>query len=85
MEPIRGARRSGFKGAMVGLGKGVIGLVLKPVAGTFDLVTLTARGLANTPKTVYLKLGSIFKKKVRTPRGCVPIEPYLEEVQVEGW
>ena len=85
LEPIRGGRERGFKGAMIGLGKGILGLVVKPVAGTLDLVTLTARGLANTPKTIYLKLSNVFKRKVRTPRGGVPIEPYLEQVSIEGW
>ncbi len=62
IEPIKGGKRSGFKGAMVGIGKGMVGLVVRPVAGTLDLVTLTARGIANTPKTIYLNLDSIFKK-----------------------
>ncbi len=79
MDPIRGAKQGGFSGAMVGFGKGLVGLVMKPVAGTLDLVTLTARGIANTPKTVYLKLGKVFKKKEKLPRSTVPIEPYLED------
>ncbi len=54
-----------MQGAMVGVGKGIVGLVMKPVAGTLDLVTLTARGVANTPTTIYLKVGSLFKKKAK--------------------
>eukprot|EP00826_Nyctotherus_ovalis_P026173 TRINITY_DN2043_c0_g1_i12.p1 TRINITY_DN2043_c0_g1~~TRINITY_DN2043_c0_g1_i12.p1 ORF type:complete len:366 (+),score=121.53 TRINITY_DN2043_c0_g1_i12:787-1884(+) len=77
-EPIRGGSKSGFTGAIKGVGKGMIGLVLKPVHGTLDLVTLTARGITNTPKTVYLKVSSIFKKKVRKPRSTVPVTPYQE-------
>lgn len=79
-EPIRGGSKSGFTGAIKGVGKGMIGLVLKPVHGTLDLVTLTARGITNTPKTVYLKVSSIFKKKVRKPRSTIPVTPYIENV-----
>jgi len=63
VEPVKGAQKSGFKGAMAGLGKGMIELVLKPVAGTLDLVTLTARGIANTPTTIYLSINGMIKKK----------------------
>lgn len=63
VEPLEGAKRDGMKGAFMGFGKGIVGLVLKPVAGTLDLFTLTARGIANTPTTVYLKVNSILKKK----------------------
>ena len=38
-EPVRGAKKGGIKGGAVGLGKGMLGLVCKPVAGTIDLVT----------------------------------------------
>lgn len=49
MEPLRGAKKGGFKGGAVGFGKGILGLVCKPVAGTIDLVTYTVRGIGNTP------------------------------------
>ena len=78
MEPIKGGKKNGFTGVIKGLGKGIVGLVLKPVAGTLDLVTLTARGLTNTPKTIYLKLNSVFKKKPKEPRSVIPVAPYLE-------
>lgn len=38
-QPIRGAKADGMKGATRGVGKGVLGLVCKPVAGTLDFVT----------------------------------------------
>jgi len=41
-EPYIGARKKGAKGLAVGVGKGVIGLVAKPVGGTVGLVGLTA-------------------------------------------
>lgn len=79
LKPIQGARKEGFTGAIKGFGKGLIGLVLKPVAGTIDLVTLTARGLANTPKTIYLNLSNLFKKKPREVRKYTPITPFIEK------
>lgn len=63
MDPIKGGKKRGLKGAVRGFGKGMVGLVMKPVAGTLDLVTLTIRGIANTPTTIYLKLNSVFKEK----------------------
>ena len=39
LEPIRGAKKKGIKGATQGIGKGILGLIFKPVAGTIDLVT----------------------------------------------
>ena len=39
MEPVKGAKKGGFKGGAVGLGKGILGLIFKPVAGTIELVT----------------------------------------------
>ena len=39
LEPVRGAQKGGFRGGAVGLGKGILGLICKPVAGTIDLVT----------------------------------------------
>lgn len=38
-EPVKGAKQGGIKGGAVGLGKGMLGLVCKPVKGTIDLVT----------------------------------------------
>lgn len=40
----------------------MIGLVSKPLNGTLELVTLTKKGLANTPKTVYVGLSKMAKK-----------------------
>ena len=51
-EPYKGARQKGAKGAAVGVGKGLIGLVAKPVAGTVGLVGCTVQGAVNTPGTI---------------------------------
>jgi hypothetical protein len=81
LDPIIGGKKQGFKGAIKGFGRGLLGLIIRPVAGTLDLVTLTVRGIANTPKTIYIKLNTVLKKK-RLPKGIVPVAPYLEVEQV---
>lgn len=63
VEPVRGAKRGGVKGGAVGFGKGMLGLVCKPVKGTIDLVTQTTRGISNTPKTMYVAMNRMIKKK----------------------
>eukprot|EP00743_Colponemidia_sp_Colp-15_P004614 GILK01004974.1.p1 GENE.GILK01004974.1~~GILK01004974.1.p1 ORF type:complete len:916 (+),score=174.71 GILK01004974.1:170-2917(+) len=79
IEPVKGMRRRGVKGATVGLGKGVLGLVCKPVAGTIDLLTQTARGVQNTPQTIYNK---IFKGKDKHEDGEKLQPEAVEEVDI---
>ena len=66
VEPAKGAKFGGIKGGAVGFGKGMLGLVYKPVKGTIDLVTQTTKGISNTPKTMYVAMNRMIKKK---PRG----------------
>ena len=61
-EPVKGAKQGGMKGMSVGIGKGFLGLVCKPMKGTIDLVTKTTRGISNTPKTVYVSLSKMAKR-----------------------
>lgn len=42
---------------------GLTELLIKSVAGTVDLITLTVRSIENSPTTIYLKLNDIFKKR----------------------
>ena len=44
-KPIRGAERSGFQGFAKGIGKGLLGLLVKPVIGTTDFLTDTLIGV----------------------------------------
>lgn len=62
IEPVKGAKAGGIKGGAKGLGKGILGLVCKPVKGTIDLVTQTTRGITNTPKTMYVGLSRMAKR-----------------------
>jgi vacuolar protein sorting-associated protein 13A/C len=45
MQPIKGAKKGGFIGGMKGFGKGMAGLVMKPVSGTVDLVSSSLAGV----------------------------------------
>jgi len=63
VEPYKGAKENGFKGATIGVGKGFIGLVAKPVAGTFGLVQYTVQGTINTPSTIKGAFKKTSKKK----------------------
>jgi len=65
VEPVKGAKKGGVKGGAVGFGKGMLGLVCKPVKGTIDLVTQTTRGISNTPRTMYVAMNRMIKKKPR--------------------
>lgn len=67
-EPVKGARQGGLKGGARGFGKGILGLVCKPVKGTIDLVTQTTRGIQNTPKTMYIGFSRLVKKVPKQPR-----------------
>ena len=45
MQPIKEGKKGGFLGAMKGIGLGVVGLALKPVSGTLDLVSSSMAGV----------------------------------------
>jgi len=47
-QPIKGAEKGGALGFAQGVGKGLLGLAVKPVVGTVDLITQGAQGIANT-------------------------------------
>ena len=63
LEPIKGAKKKGVKGGAKGFGKGMLGLICKPVAGSIDLVTYTSRGFGQTPKTIHSRIKKIIKKR----------------------
>jgi hypothetical protein len=71
-EPVKCVKRRGIKGVPAGLGKGVLGLFCKPVAGTIDFVTCTIRGVNNMPRSLYR---GIKKIKVRKEARKEDMEP----------
>jgi len=52
-------KSGGVKGGVKGIGKGFVGLFVKPIGGTLQLFTKTARGINNTPLSIYK---TVFKK-----------------------
>ena len=54
----------------------------KPVAGTIDLVTHTSRGFGNTPKTMYVGISRLIRKRRKPKKRMTrfnypPIKPYI--------
>jgi hypothetical protein len=82
-EPVKGAKKGGMKGMSVGIGKGILGLVCKPMKGTIDLVTKTTRGISNTPKTMYIGISKLAKKKKARKEKKNPNEPGVGEESKE--
>ncbi|KAG6900136.1 hypothetical protein C0993_002481 [Termitomyces sp. T159_Od127] len=72
MKPIEGAGSEGPIGFFKGVGKGLIGVVTKPVIGVFDLASNVSEGIRNTT-TVF---DSPRRERVRLPRH-VPADKVL--------
>ena len=51
-EPYKGAKKKGAKGAAMGIGKGLVGLVAKPIGGAVGLVGCSVQGAVSTPGTI---------------------------------
>ncbi|GLB36151.1 putative vacuolar protein sorting-associated protein [Lyophyllum shimeji] len=64
MKPIEGAESEGALGFFKGVGKGLVGVVTKPVIGVFDLASNVSEGIRNTT-TVF---DSPARERVRLPR-----------------
>jgi len=65
-QPIKGYSRAGTRGAIKGIGKGLVGAVVKPMAGMIDMVSQTSEGIRNTPEYMSRKGAAI--TRVRLPR-----------------
>jgi len=53
----------------------MLGLVCKPTKGAIDLVTQTTRGISNTPKTMYVSMTRMIKKKGKKNEGQEDVDP----------
>ena len=71
-QPVKGLRKGGGTGALKGLAKGMVGLVVKPAAGLVDMVAYTSEGMRNTPG--YLSKRALVLR-VRLPRVWPPGAP----------
>lgn len=62
VQPIRGYQQEGALGIVKGVGKGLVGVAVKPVVGTLDLVQRTTEGISNTASA------NVLLKRARYPR-----------------
>lgn len=46
--PVKGAKKDGFKGLLTGTYKGMSGLVVKPLSGALDFFSKTSEGIKNS-------------------------------------
>ena len=75
-QPLRGAKEGGFFGLFKGIGKGLVGLVVKPVTGILDLASHTTEGIKNT--VTYFDDRANEEKK-RKPRAFYARERYFKK------
>lgn len=59
-QPIKGAQAGGAGGFFAGVGRGLLGAVVKPTVGVLDFASRTTEGIKNTP--------DVFKAKARPLR-----------------
>ena len=64
LQPLEGAERDGVGGFFKGIGKGLVGVVTKPLVGVFDLASNVTEGIRNT--TTVFDGGNI--TRIRPPR-----------------
>jgi vacuolar protein sorting-associated protein 13A/C len=73
---LRGAQRGGFTGFLKGIGRGLIGVVTKPITGVLDLASHTTEGLKNTITYFDDKAN---EEKKRKPRAFYGRERYFKK------
>ena len=81
-QPYKEAQKSGGEGFLKGIGKGVVGVVVKPTVGLLDLVSRTTEGLKNAANVGEKRL--VLPR--RLPRAVTyrrTLEPY-DEFKAEG-
>jgi hypothetical protein len=81
-QPIKGAQQGGAEGFFVGLGRGLMGVVVKPAVGVLDLASRTTEGIKNTPEM----LADERVEPRRAPRFFAPdrvLRPYSSDRAAE--
>mmetsp|Transcript_102557 Transcript_102557/g.221327 ORF Transcript_102557/g.221327 Transcript_102557/m.221327 type:complete len:80 (-) Transcript_102557:709-948(-) len=53
--PLDGFKKDGLKGGIIGTGKGTIGLLLKPISGLIDVVSISSEGVRNHVQSYFIK------------------------------
>eukprot|EP00727_Mastigamoeba_balamuthi_P000803 m51a1_g1072 hypothetical protein (2769) ;mRNA; r:855370-865973 len=85
-EPIKGAQREGLQGLIKGLGKGVVGVAMKPTVGVLDLATQTAKGIRNTATYFDAKAARVRNPRYLSPGGALlPYDAHLSLGQTLLW
>eukprot|EP00826_Nyctotherus_ovalis_P019301 TRINITY_DN1592_c0_g1_i1.p1 TRINITY_DN1592_c0_g1~~TRINITY_DN1592_c0_g1_i1.p1 ORF type:complete len:282 (+),score=67.70 TRINITY_DN1592_c0_g1_i1:166-1011(+) len=69
-EPFRTEDEHEMSAVVGGIGEGAIEFVLKPVPAMPHIASLTARGMANNPRTVYLNTDKFIKKELSLIHIC---------------
>lgn len=72
--PAMGAYNNGFTGFVEGVGKGLIGVAVKPTAGILDLAAKTTAGITAT--------ATVFDKKARNTRMRLPRMVYTSDRRI---
>eukprot|EP00949_MAST-11_sp_MAST-11-sp1_P005263 g5263.t1 len=79
LQPVAGAKRGGALGLFKGMGKGLLGLVVKPSVGVFDMVSDTTQGIrsaaAMTSGTERMREMTSGTERMREPRIIAPRSP----------
>ena len=83
-KPYEGAKKSGLSGFLKGSVHGIVGLLVKPIAGVFDATSKTAEGIKNTathfddkPNERRMRLPRVFYEKAGF------IKMYSEQVDLK--
>lgn len=79
-KPVGGAQKGGFVGFLKGTGKGLAGLVVKPVSGTLDAVSKVTEGVSNSIDSKKDRIKTARFRAIRTLYGKNKlIKDYSEE------
>eukprot|EP00058_Branchiostoma_floridae_P021770 XP_002607260.1 hypothetical protein BRAFLDRAFT_88208 [Branchiostoma floridae] len=74
LQPVKGAQQEGVEGFFKGIGKGLLGLFSRPVAGVFDMVSMSFDAVRRSAE-----VGNIVVHRQRVPRFINPetgLTPY---------
>ena len=74
-KPYEGAKKNGFFGFVKGSVHGIVGLMVKPIAGVFDATSKTAEGIKNTATHFDDKPN---ERRMRMPRVFYEKEGYIK-------
>lgn len=82
-KPIRGAERGGFEGFAKGVGKGLLGLIIKPGIGVTDLLTDTLTGVKGSIDGTAAEGMTILHSQVRPRRALYGRDRVVKPYRVD--